>query len=88
MTLVDQKLTEHKLKCSKLRFQDGSSLHWIPISGLAWSLYKCAALWRAVYGPSATERPLKTLGTIHDDNGISSRFLGYHSLQDRLSCLK
>ena len=25
-----------------------------PPSGLAWSLYKCAALWMAVYGPSAT----------------------------------
>ena len=30
-------------------------------SGLAWSLYKCAALWRTVYGPSATERPLGTI---------------------------
>ena len=32
-------------------------------SGLAWSLYKCVALWRTVYGPSATER---TLGTIEE----------------------
>ena len=24
--------------------------------GLAWSLYKCVVLWRAVYGPYATER--------------------------------
>ena len=30
-------------------------------SGLAWSLYKCSALWRAVYGLSATERPLGTI---------------------------
>ena len=30
-------------------------------NGLAWSLYKCSALWRAVFGPSANE---KTLGTI------------------------
>ena len=30
-------------------------------SGLAWSLYKCVALWRTVYGPSATERPLGTI---------------------------
>ena len=30
-------------------------------SGLAWSLYKCSALWRAVDGPSATERPLGTI---------------------------
>ena len=30
-------------------------------SGLAWSLYKCVASWRAVYGPSATERPLGTI---------------------------
>ena len=29
-------------------------------SGLAWSLYKCSALWTAGYGPSATERPLGT----------------------------
>ena len=28
-------------------------------SGLALSLYKCAAVWRAVYGPSATERRCK-----------------------------
>ena len=26
-------------------------------SGLAWSLHKCAVLWRTVYGPSATDRP-------------------------------
>ena len=31
------------------------------LSGLAWSLYKCAALWRTVYGPSAIERPLGTI---------------------------
>ena len=30
-------------------------------SGLAWSLYKCAALWKTAYGPSATERPLGTI---------------------------
>ena len=30
-------------------------------SGLDWSLYKCSALWRAVYGLSATERPLGTI---------------------------
>ena len=40
-------------------------------SGLAWSLYKCSALWRAVYGLSATERPL---GTIREEKGISSWF--------------
>ena len=41
-------------------------------SRLAWSLYKCAALWRAVYGPSATERPL---GTIREEkrSGFLSR---------------
>ena len=48
----------------------GSSPHRFPISGLAWSLYKCAALWRAVYGPSTTERPLRTT---REDKGISSR---------------
>ena len=39
-------------------------------SWLAWSLYKCAALFRAVFGPSATEKPQ---GTIHEEKGISSR---------------
>ena len=39
-------------------------------SGLAWSLYKHAGLWRAVYGLSATKRPL---GTIHEEKGICSR---------------
>ena len=34
-------------------------------SGLAWMLYKFAALWRAVFSPSATERPL---GTIIEEN--------------------
>ena len=29
-----------------------------PPSGLAWSLYKCGALWMAVYGSSATKRSL------------------------------
>ena len=40
---------------SQVRVSAGSS------RGLAWSLYKCAALWRTVYGPSATERPLATI---------------------------
>ena len=30
-------------------------------SGLAWSLYNCAALLEIVCGPSATERPLGTI---------------------------
>ena len=34
---------------------------WIPISWLAWSLYKCVALWSAVYGASATERLVGTI---------------------------
>ena len=29
--------------------------------GLAWLLYKCAALWRAVYGSYATKTPLGTI---------------------------
>ena len=33
-------------------------------SSLTWLLYKYAALWRAVSGPSATER---TLGTIREE---------------------
>ena len=40
-------------------------------SELTWSLYKCVALLRAVYGPSATVRPL---GSICEEKGISSRF--------------
>ena len=52
-------------------------------SGLAWSLYKCAALWRAVYGPSSIERPL---GTIREEKGISSRFRVSISSQYDLSC--
>ena len=36
----------------------GLSLCWSPKSGLAWLLYKCVALCRAVYGSSATERLL------------------------------
>ena len=38
----------------------GSNL-WMLISGLAWSLCTCVALWRPAYGPSATERPLGTI---------------------------
>ena len=40
---------------SQVRVSTGSP------SGLAWSLYKCSALWRAAYGLSATERPLGTI---------------------------
>ena len=42
-----------------------------PMSRLTWSLYKCVALWRAVYGPSATERPL---GTIGEEKGFLTGF--------------
>ena len=49
----------------------GSRLRWISMSGLAWSLYKCAALWRAVYDLSA---PKRRLGTIREEKGISSQF--------------
>ena len=62
---------------SQVRVSAGS------LSGLAWSLYKCAALWRTVYGPSATERPL---GTICEEKGISSRFRVSISLRYDLSC--
>ena len=44
-----------------------SSQVWVSAgspSGLAWLLYKCAALRRAAYGPSSTERPL---GTNHEE---------------------
>ena len=40
---------------SQVRVSSGSP------SGLAWSLDECAVLWRTVYGPSATERPLGTI---------------------------
>ena len=40
-------------------------------SGLAWSLYKRAALRRIVYGTLATERLLRTS---REEKGISSRF--------------
>ena len=53
------------------------------MSRLAWSLHKCTALWRAVYGPSAPERPL---GATLEEKGISSRFLVSISSQYDLSC--
>ena len=43
----------------KKRAFAGPSLYWIPISGLARSLYKCAVLLKTVYGPSATDRPFE-----------------------------
>ena len=54
-------------------------------SRLSWSLYKCAALWRAVYGSSATEAPLRT---IPEEKGISSRFRVSFSSRYDLSCWK
>ena len=45
--------------------------HISHLCDLARSLGKCAALWRAVYAPFATYRPL---GTIRKEKGISSRF--------------
>ena len=47
---------------------------WRAFSRLAWLLYKCMVLWRAVYTPSATEG---SLGTICKEKGIFpvSRFL-------------
>ena len=54
-----------------------------PLRGLAWLLYKCVALCRAVYGASATERPFRTL---HKENGISSQYQASSiSLRLRLS---
>ena len=60
----------------------GSS-SWILKSGLASSLYTCAALWMAVYDPSATEKPL---GTICEEKGISSRFRVSTSSRYDLTC--
>ena len=65
------------------RYVAGLSLRWIPNSGLAWSLYKCAALYRAVYGAFATENPL---GTIRKGKGISSRLQVSISSRSDLSC--
>ena len=50
-----------------------SNLRWIPTIGLAWLLYISALLWMAVYGPSATERPL-VLELFLKIRGISYRF--------------
>ena len=47
----------------------GSRLLWIHTSRVAWSLYKCAVLWRAVYGSS---------GPIHEHSGYG--FLSHHDL--------
>ena len=52
-------------------------------SGLARSLYKCAALWRAVYDPAATERCLRT---IRGKKGIYSRFQVSISSRYELAC--
>ena len=48
---------------------------------LAWSLYKGAPLWMAVYGPSATERPLRA---IREEKGISSHFSSRYDLSCRM----
>ena len=53
-----------------------SSLHWLPINGLAWLLYKCAASWRGVYGASTTER---AHGIISEEKGISPPGSGFLS---------
>ena len=54
-------------------------------SRLAWLLYKYAALWRAVYGNSATERPLET---ICEEKEVSSRFRLPISSRYDLRCWK
>ena len=63
----------------------GLSLDLISISGSAWSLYKCMALWGAVSGASATESPL---GTIRQKKGGSSPFWLPFSSQYDVSCGK
>ena len=51
----------------------GSSIRCIPIyRGLGWSLYKCVASWKAVYGPSASGRPL---GTIIEEKEVPGFYL-------------
>ena len=54
-------------------------------SGLAWSLYKCAALWKAVLW---SFRNWKTPWNIREDKGISSRFRVSISSRYDLSCWK
>ena len=51
------------------------SHRFIHTTGLAWSLYTCAALGRAVYGASATERPL---GTDREEKGIFFPVAGFY----------
>ena len=60
----------------------GLYVRW-SLSRLAWLLYKCAALCKAVYGTSTTKR---SLGTIQEEKGISSRVS--ISLRYDLSCWK
>ena len=59
----------------------GSSLRWIPISGLSWSLYK----WMAVYRYPATETPLRTT-SIREGKGIFSQFWVSVSSRYELRC--
>ena len=56
----------HISNCRGLTTTDFSFISACSTSGLAWSLYKCAALWRAVYGPSGTERPF---GNSNEEKG-------------------
>ena len=58
--LMSQSAVAWWLRClASKRELAGSRLRWITTSGLAWSLYKCVALymWRAVCFICATERP-------------------------------
>ena len=73
-------LTIHKLGASfALRISTGSP------SGLAWSLYTCAVLWRVAYVATATERPLGTIcefkGFVKGRN-FFSRFTRFLSRRD------
>ena len=45
---------------SQVRVSPGS------LNRLTWSLYKCAAFWRAVHGPSATKRSLELFVKIRE----------------------
>ena len=52
---------------------------------IVFALYKCAALWRAVYGAPATKIHL---GPIHKEKGAESQFRVAISSRYDLSCLK
>ena len=68
---------------SQYLFQRGAI--WIPMSGLAWSLYRCEEVWGAVFGPYAIERYRRTF---RKEKGISPWFPVSIWFRYDLSCWK